>query len=113
MPPPIGAGVWVEFEHGDPSKPIWTGCRFAQGDPPSLGLAGLPVSPNIALQTMGQNALVIGDAPGTGGIMLKCSTGAMIIMNDTGITISNGKGATIQMTGTTISFNGTSLTILQ
>ena len=23
--PPIGAGVWVEFEHGDPDYPIWVG----------------------------------------------------------------------------------------
>ena len=24
--PPIGAGVWIEFEGGDVSRPIWTGC---------------------------------------------------------------------------------------
>ena len=24
--PPNGAGVWIEFEHGDPDYPIWTGC---------------------------------------------------------------------------------------
>ena len=24
--PPMGAGVWIEFEHGDPNYPIWTGC---------------------------------------------------------------------------------------
>ena len=24
--PPVGAGVWVEFEGGDPSYPIWVGC---------------------------------------------------------------------------------------
>ena len=24
--PPIGADVWIEFEGGDPSFPIWTGC---------------------------------------------------------------------------------------
>lgn len=23
--PPVGAGVWIEFEAGDPSRPIWTG----------------------------------------------------------------------------------------
>src|SRR5262249_54333456 len=23
--PPIGAGVWVEFEQGDPERPIWVG----------------------------------------------------------------------------------------
>ena len=24
--PPSGAGVWIEFEHGDPDYPIWSGC---------------------------------------------------------------------------------------
>ena len=24
--PQVGAGVWVEFEQGDPSFSIWTGC---------------------------------------------------------------------------------------
>jgi hypothetical protein len=26
--PPTDAWVWAEFEHGDPDKPIWTGCFF-------------------------------------------------------------------------------------
>ena len=26
--PQIGAAVWIEFEHGDPDHPIWTGCFF-------------------------------------------------------------------------------------
>jgi hypothetical protein len=26
--PPRDAWVWAEFEHGDPDKPIWTGCFF-------------------------------------------------------------------------------------
>ena len=46
------------------------------------------------LQTPLQNGLVISDLPGpTGGIMLKSATGAMLIVNDTGIFIQNGKGA--------------------
>src|SRR5260221_6844351 len=26
MVPQIGAGVWIEFEQGDPDYPIWVGC---------------------------------------------------------------------------------------
>jgi Type VI secretion system/phage-baseplate injector OB domain len=32
--PPIGAGVWVEFEAGDPSRPIWVGTWWAAGEIP-------------------------------------------------------------------------------
>ncbi len=35
MLPAIGAGVWVEFEAGDPSYPIWSGCYWAQGEVPA------------------------------------------------------------------------------
>jgi uncharacterized protein involved in type VI secretion and phage assembly len=42
MVPPIGAGVWIEFENGDPDHPIWTGCRVATGDVPPLALRREP-----------------------------------------------------------------------
>jgi uncharacterized protein involved in type VI secretion and phage assembly len=111
--PPIGAGVWVEFENGDPDHPIWVGCRWAgPADTPALAKAGLPVSPSIVLQTLAQHAIVISDLPGpTGGIMLKSTTGAMILVNDVGITISNGKGATILMNGPTVTINNGALVI--
>lgn len=113
MVPPIGAGVWVEFEQGDPGKPIWTGCRFGIGDIPPLAMAGVPVSPSIVLQTALQNMIAISDLPGpTGGIMLKSTTGAMLIVNDTGIYIQNGKGAMITLLGPTINCNAGALTII-
>jgi uncharacterized protein involved in type VI secretion and phage assembly len=111
--PPIGAGVWVEFEHGDPNYPIWVGCRWGgPSDIPPLAHAGLPVSPNIVMQTVGQNSFVISDLPGpTGGIMLKSATGASIIVNDTGIYIQNGKGASLIMTGPTVTINNGALVV--
>jgi len=112
--PQIGAGVWVEFENGDPSYPIWTGCFWgAVAEVPALALAGNPASPNIVLQTSLQNAVVISDLPGpTGGIMLKSTTGASIIVNDTGIYIQNGKGASIVMTGPTVTVNNGALVVI-
>lgn len=112
--PPIGAGVWVEFERGDPNYPIWTGCRWgAPSDIPTVARAGNPASPSIVLQTTLQNSIVISDLPGpAGGIMIKSTTGAMILVNDLGITISNGKGATIVMAGPTVTINNGALTIV-
>lgn len=111
--PPIGAGVWVEFEQGDPALPIWVGCRWGgPADVPPLAKLGLPVSPSIVLQTAGQNSIAISDLPGpTGGIMLKSLTGAMILVNDVGITISNGRGATIALVGPTVTVNQGALVV--
>jgi hypothetical protein len=72
----------------------------------------LPVSPSIVMQTAAQNAVVISDLPGpTGGIMLKSTTGATLIVNDTGIYIQNGKGASIVLVGPTVTVNTGALVV--
>jgi uncharacterized protein involved in type VI secretion and phage assembly len=111
--PVIGSGVWVEFEQGDPDYPIWVGCfPGSAADVPALALAGNPVSPSIVLQTSLQNTLMISDVTGAaGGILLKTTTGAMISINDVGITISNGKGAIITMMGPSVDINAGAMTI--
>ncbi|TMQ06589.1 MAG: baseplate assembly protein [Deltaproteobacteria bacterium] len=35
--PPVDAGVWVEFEGGDISYPIWVGCYWRDDEPPNGG----------------------------------------------------------------------------
>lgn len=112
--PQIGAGVWVEFEQGDPDHPIWSGCWYGSAaEVPALALAGNPASPSIVLQTALQNTIMISDLPGpAGGILLKTATGAMISINDLGITISNGKGAMLVMTGPTVDVNAGALTVI-
>lgn len=114
--PPIGAGVWIEFEHGDPDYPIWTGCYTDSAiDVPMASQMIIPPISGITLQTMLQNSLVVSDLPPTpvtGGIVLRSTTGAMIVVNDTGIYISNGKGASIIMVGPTVTINNGALTII-
>lgn len=114
--PPIGAGVWVEFEHGDPDLPIWTGCRWGlAADLPPLAKAGNPADPNIVIQSLLQHMLMISDMPPTpvtGGIILKSTTGAMIVVNDSGIYLNNGKGASIMMVGPNITMNNGALVVI-
>lgn len=102
--PPIGAGVWVEFEHGDPNRPIWVGCRWgSQADVPTIAHAGLPASPSIVLQTAGQNMVVISDVPGpAGGIMLR-SGASTVLINQTGISLIAPK---VEITAAAISLVG-------
>jgi hypothetical protein len=118
MLPQIGAGVWIEFEEGDPDKPICVGGFWGSAaEVPALALAPPPIPPgqNILIQSTGQNMFLISDSaptPATGGIILKSTTGAMIVVNDSGIYISNGKGASIMMVGPTVTINNGALVVV-
>jgi uncharacterized protein involved in type VI secretion and phage assembly len=111
--PAIGSGVWVEFEQGNPDYPIWVGCYWGSSDDvPSMALAGTPGLQAFVVQTTNQNMLVVSDMPGpTGGILLQSSTGALIAINDTGITIDNGQGATIILSGPSVTVNDGALQV--
>jgi uncharacterized protein involved in type VI secretion and phage assembly len=111
--PQVGSGVWVEFEQGDPDYPIWVGGFWGSAaEVPPPALAGIPNSPNIVLQTSAQNCIVVSDLPGpTGGIMLKSTSGATLIVNDTGIYVDNGQGASLRLVGPSVMLNQDALVI--
>lgn len=112
--PVIGSGVWVEFEEGDRDMPVWTGCFWGSGaEVPAMAQLAPPMVPAITFQTPLQNGITISDLPGpTGGIMLKSATGASLIVNDTGIYIQNGRGASITMVGPAVTINSGALTVI-
>ena len=72
--PPIGAGVWIEFEAGDVSRPIWSGAWWASGELPT-DEKGSPVQ-----------------APLTK--ILRTELGLMLVLDDASqsITVSDGLG---------------------
>jgi uncharacterized protein involved in type VI secretion and phage assembly len=112
--PSVGSGIWVEFEQGDPDYPIWTGCYFGSAvEVPALALATPPSTQAVVIQTVGLNTLMMSDVPGpTGGILLQAASGAMISISDVGITISNGQGATIELTGPAVNVNSGALEVI-
>ena len=50
--PRIGANVWVEFERGDPDKPIWVGCYWGEGEVPPLAEGRDAVPPTNTVITI-------------------------------------------------------------
>lgn len=109
--PTVGAGVWIEFEHGDPDYPIWTGCWFgsAADIPPPL-LA--PPYKKVLIKTEGGQTLTLDDTPGIGGIVLETSGGQKLKLTSVGIEIDNGMGAKITLQGPKVSINDGALDVI-
>lgn len=94
--PEPGTGVWIEFEAGDPSRPIWSGCWWEEGQLPADngGERGAP-SLRILRSEQGlmltfddsSQVITVSDEGGSnlleiqvaaGHITLKCTTKAII-----------------------------------
>jgi len=55
--PPVDAGVWIEFEAGDPDYPIWTGGWWGTGQTPAEE-TGKPTRPPLKVLRSDQGLLV-------------------------------------------------------
>jgi uncharacterized protein involved in type VI secretion and phage assembly len=112
--PKVGAGVWIEFECGDPDYPIWSGCWFgSKAEMPPVLLTERPDSPfkKVLLKTEGGHSILLDDTPGEGGITLETSDSQKVVISATGIEIDNGQGASIKLTGPQVSINGGALEV--
>ena len=110
--PEKGAGVWIEFEQGDPSFPIWTGCWYGEAAelPPDVRKE-LPGSHPVVIETEGKHKIVMSDVPGGTGILLKAPGGAYVQIDEKGVVINSGHGARISVTGNDVDINEGGLTV--
>lgn len=81
--PEVGDGVWIEFEAGDPSRPIWTGCWWARGEMP----ASAGTKTRVLVTTAGHQ-LILDDKESK--VQLLHSGGAEITLTDTEIKLKIG-----------------------
>jgi len=111
--PPVNAGVWVEFEDGDPNDPVWTGTLPGSStEVPSAAMAAPPTNPPIVLQSLAQNRIIISSVPGE-GITLETAAGEAgprVVISATGIKLSIGKSS-IELDPVQVKINGTALVI--
>jgi uncharacterized protein involved in type VI secretion and phage assembly len=81
--PEVGSGVWIEFEAGDVSYPIWTGCYWRDGEAPS------EAAPKVkAIVSAGGSKIVLDDDAGS--ITVSDSNGNKVTLDTSGITIERG-----------------------
>jgi uncharacterized protein involved in type VI secretion and phage assembly len=83
--PEPDAGVWIEFEGGDVSFPIWVGCYWHDSELPSR------VAPEVkVIKTKGNQQIVLDDKDHT--ITIIDSNKNSITLDRNGITIVRGSG---------------------
>ena len=108
--PATGAGIWVEFEHGDPDYPVWTGAWFGStADLPPVLLS--PPYQKVMVVTQAGHQVILDDTPGVGGITLQTATGQKISLTPLGIEIDNGQGAVVKLTGPMVQVNNGALEV--
>lgn len=102
--PEVGDGVWIEFEAGDISRPVWTGCWWAGGELPSPGGTATRL-----LATTGGHQLILDDQ--NDKIQLLHSGGAEITMTSSDITLKSGS-AKIVLSSSGVSINDGAMEIM-
>jgi uncharacterized protein involved in type VI secretion and phage assembly len=105
--PPVGAGVWMEFEHGHPDYPLWAGCFWAQGEVPAT-----PAVAEMKVLKTDTATITVSDVPGAGGVTIETTIGMKIVINALGIEITNGQGASVKLTGPQVSVNSGALEVI-
>jgi len=85
MLPEVGSGVWIEFEGGDVSYPIWTGCFWGAGEVPSAANADI----KSIITTAGSLAL----DNNASSITLTDAQQNTVVMDSSGITSTSGSSS--------------------
>lgn len=110
--PKVGAGVWIEYEQGDPDRPVWSGCWWGSAAEMPPSLPAPPPSRKVMLRTEAGHSIVIDDTPGSGGITLETASGQKIALTAAGVEIDDGMGAKISLQGPKVSVNDGALEVL-
>ncbi|MCW5983248.1 MAG: hypothetical protein KIT09_34475 [Bryobacteraceae bacterium] len=94
--PPEGAGVWIEFEAGDQSLPVWTGCFWSSGQLPK-DESGAEAAPPVKIVQSEKGLLVslnddsqtisISDGDGANLLKIEAQSGKITIQAQTKVVV--------------------------
>jgi uncharacterized protein involved in type VI secretion and phage assembly len=101
--PEEGAGVWIEFEGGDVSYPIWTGCYWRTDEIPSDADAAVKV-----IVTKQHKLLFDDDGR---AITLSDSSENKVSLEDSGLTLERG-GNKIEVSDSEVNVNDGALEVV-
>lgn len=102
--PEEGAGVWIEFEGGDVSYPIWSGCYWRDGELPP------DAAPHIkAIVTAGGHSILLDDDAGS--ITIQDSNSNKAIFDSSGMHFERG-GKKVVISDAKVDINNGALEVI-
>ena len=102
--PEVGSGVWIEFEGGDVSYPIWVGCYWRDGEPPSDAAPAV----KTIVTTAGHKILLDDDA---GTITISDANNNSVTLDASGVTLQRG-GSKIEIGDSEVNVNDGALEVM-
>ena len=102
--PEPGAAVWIEFEGGDVSYPIWVGCFWRAGELPA------EASPTVrGIVTAAPHQLLFDDDAGE--VSLGDSNGGTVVLDSSGVTTARGS-KTVAVTDASVALNSDAFKVI-
>ncbi len=101
--PEVGAGVWIEFESGDVSYPIWVGCYWRDGEQPSDAAPAVKT-----IVTKSGHKLLFDDDAQT--ITISDPNNNTVTLSSDGITLKRGS-STIELSDSEVNINDGALEV--
>ncbi|WP_294621645.1 phage baseplate assembly protein V [uncultured Roseovarius sp.] len=101
--PPTGTAVWIEFEGGDLSKPIWTGFAWDEGKAPSA-------NPDEMLIKTPSGTVKFNASKSGGDVVIETAKLSIVLRDDT-VTLTASSTSTIKMQGGSTAINGKGLEV--
>ncbi|MGO9080760.1 MAG: phage baseplate assembly protein V [Streptosporangiaceae bacterium] len=102
--PEAGSGVWIEFEGGDVSFPIWVGGYWREGECPADAAGDVKV-----IVTRAPHKLEFDD--GGSSITLSDPNGNTVTLDSSGITLASGQSVTVVVSSSSVSVNDGALEV--
>jgi uncharacterized protein involved in type VI secretion and phage assembly len=102
--PEVGAGVWIEFEGGDVSYPVWVGCYWREGELPP------EATPTVkTIVTKGGHKILLDDDAGS--ITVEDPNQNKLTLDSSGIKVERGANK-VEITDSSVNDNSGALEIV-
>ncbi|HET6485154.1 MAG TPA: phage baseplate assembly protein V [Spirochaetia bacterium] len=99
MVPDPQANVWVEFEGGDPSRPVWVGAFWTADQKLDNAV------PDVKVLKTNAHTISLDDTSGSEKIEIKHRSGTVITIDTNTLTITHSGGASLTMDSSSIAID--------